>query len=147
LACAVIAYLDSSALIYYFEGAPRYQKAVVDALAAIKSKDANAQVAVSRLGVMECRVKPLREGDKILLAAYDSFFAQTAIVELSAEVVTLATNIRASNGLKTPDALQAACAMSLGAECVFVTGDAGFARLQGLNVQMINVSSDTSLAK
>ncbi len=135
----MIAFLDSSALIYYFEGAPRYQKAVVDALAAIKSKDAKAQVAVSRLGVMECRVKPLREGDKALLAAYDTLFAQTAIVELSAEVVTLATNIRASNGLKTPDALQAACAMSLGADCVFVTGDVGFGRVQGLNVQVINV--------
>lgn len=135
----MIAFLDSSALIYYFEGAPRYQKAVVEALAAIKSKDASAQVAVSRLGVMECRVKPLREGDKILLAAYDSFFSQTAIVELSAEVVTLATNIRASNGLKTPDALQAACAMSLGSDCVFVTGDVGFERVQGLNVLIINV--------
>ena len=143
----MIAFLDSSALIYYFEGAPRYQKAVVEALAAIKSKDASAQVAVSRLGVMECRVKPLREGYKALLAAYDTFFAQTAIVELSAEVVTLATNIRASNGLKTPDALQAACAMSLSAECVFVTGDAGFGRVQGLNAQIIHVISGSSLVE
>jgi predicted nucleic acid-binding protein len=145
LACAVIAFLDSSALIYYFEGAPRYRQAVVETLAAIKSKDASATVAVSRLGVMECRVKPLRAGDKVLLAAYDSFFAQTQIVELSAEVVTLATNIRASNGLKTPDALQAACAMSLGADCVFVTGDVGFGRLQGLNVQIINAPTGASL--
>ncbi len=143
----MIAFLDSSALIYYFEGAPRYQKAVIEALAAIKSKDANAQVAVSRLGVMECRVKPLREGDATLLAAYDAFFTQTLIIELSAEVVTLATNIRALKGLKTPDALQAACAISLGAECVFVTGDAGFARLQGLNVQIIHAPSGTSLVE
>jgi predicted nucleic acid-binding protein len=147
LACAVIAFLDSSALIYYFEGASHYRQAVVEVLAAIKSKDANATVAVSRLGVMECRVKPLREGNKALLAAYDTFFAQTPIVELSAEVVTLATNIRASNSLKTPDALQAACAMSLGADCVFITGDAGFARLQGLNAQIIHVIFGASLVE
>ncbi len=137
----MIAFLDSSALIYYFEGAPRYRQAVALALAAIKSKDASAQVAVSRLGVMECRVKPLREGSTSLLAAYDAFFAQTPIVELSAEVVTLATDLRAHQGLKTPDALQAACALSLGADCVFFTGDAGFARVQGLNAQIIHVPS------
>ena len=135
----MIVFLDSSALIYYFEGAAPYRQAVMEALAAIKSKHTNAQVAVSRLGVMECRVKPLREGNEALLAAYDTFFAQTAIIELSAEVVTLATRIRASNGLKTLDALQAACAMSLGAECIFVTGDAGFAHLQGLNANIIKV--------
>lgn len=143
----MIVFLDSSALIYYFEGAPPYRQAVMVALAEIKSQHTNAQVAVSRLGIMECRVKPLREGNKALLASYDTFFAQTAIIELSAEVVTLATQIRASNGLKTPDALQAACAMSLGAECLFATGDAGFARLQGLNVKLIHVNSGSSMAE
>ena len=135
----MIVFLDSSALIYYFEGAAPYRQAVMEALAVIKSQHSSAQVAVSRLGVMECRVKPLREGNEALLAAYDTFFAQTAIIELSAEVVTLATRIRASNSLKTPDALQAACAMGLGAECIFLTGDAGFAHLQGLNANIIKV--------
>ncbi len=135
----MIVFLDSSALIYYFEGAPAYRQAVVAALTAIKAADAVAQVAVSRLGVMECRVKPLREGDATLLAQYDAFFAQVQIVELAASIVTIATDIRATTALKTPDALQAASALSLRADCVFLTGDAGFARVPGLNVRQIAV--------
>jgi predicted nucleic acid-binding protein len=135
----VIVFLDSSALIYYFEGAARYRQAVVQALQAIKAKHPQAQVAVSRLGVMECRVKPLREGDQALLASYDAFFAQTQIIELSAAVVDQATHIRATTALKTPDALQAACALSLGEQCGFVTGDAGFSRVLGLQVLQVNL--------
>jgi predicted nucleic acid-binding protein len=88
---------------------------------------------------MECRVKPLREGDKALLASYDAFFAQVQIIELSAAVVEQATQIRAATALKTPDALQAACALSLGKPCGFVTGDAGFSRVSGLQVLQVNL--------
>jgi predicted nucleic acid-binding protein len=135
----MIVFLGSSALIYYFEGAPAYRQAVVAALAEIKAADPVAQVAVSRLGVMECRVKPLREGDVALLAQYEAFFAQVQIVELGVAVVTHATDIRAATTLKTPDALQAASALSLGADCVFLTGDVGFARVAGLNVRQVAV--------
>jgi uncharacterized protein len=135
----MIAFLDSNALIYYFEGAQGFRQAVVDVLQSIKTSDAQAQVAVSRLGVMECRVKPLREANRALLAQYDNFFNQVRIVELTAAVVTNATVIRASTHLKTPDALQAACAMSLGVECSFVTGDEGFTRVPGLTVRQISL--------
>lgn len=82
---------------------------------------------------MECRVKPLRNRNASLLAAYDSLFAQTQIAELTADVVTLATRLRTEYGLKTPDALQAACALSMSGELVFLTGDAGFDRVHELN--------------
>ena len=135
----MIAFLDSNALIYYFEGAQGFRQAVVDVLQSIKASDARAQVAVSRLGVMECRVKPLRENNRALLAQYDNFFNQVQIVELSATIVTHATDIRATTYLKTPDALQAACALSLGLACSFVTGDEGFARVKGLQILQVNV--------
>ena len=135
----MIAFLDSNALIYYFEGAQRFRQSVVDVLQSIKASDTQAQVAVSRLGVMECRVKPLREGNRVLLAQYDNFFNQVQIVELSAAIVTHATDIRVTTHLKTPDALQAACALSLGAACSFVTGDEGFARVKGLLILQVNV--------
>jgi predicted nucleic acid-binding protein len=136
----MITFLDSNALIYYFEGAQQFRQAVVDVLQGIKASDAQAQVAVSRLGVMECRVKPLREGNRALLAQYDNFFTQVQIVELTAAVVTHATDIRATTQLKTPDALQAACALSLGASCIFVTGDEGFARVPGLKLRQVSLA-------
>ena len=131
----MIAVLDSSALIYYFEGTPPYRNAVTQALTAIKQLDASAQVAVSRLGVMECRVKPLREGNTDLLKRYDSFFGRVHIVELTASVVGIATQLRADLSMKTLDSLQAACALSLGADACFVTGDSAFTRVPGLKVR------------
>ena len=128
----MIAFLDSSAAIYYFEGDANAQKAVRDVLQSLKNQYPSCELAVSRLGVMECRVKPLGDNAHTLLATYEAFFAQARIVEITAAVVDAATTLRASYGLKTPDALQAASALSLGENVVFVTADLGFARLIGL---------------
>ena len=57
----------------------------------------------SRLSGLECRVKPLRLGDAALLALYDSFFASLEIdlLDISADVVEKATEIRAKLNVKT----------------------------------------------
>jgi uncharacterized protein len=132
----MIVFLDSSALIYYFEGADSYRHAVIKLLESVKAQHPLATVAVSRLGVMECRVKPLQGGDTLLLARYEAFFQQVQIVELSAAVVDHATRLRATTMLKTPDALQAACALSLSTPAIFITGDTGFARVNELDLQL-----------
>lgn len=64
----------------------------------------NVELLVSRLSVLACRVKPLGEGDAVLLKRYDDIFASVHIVELSVEVVDAATQLRAGHGLKTSDA-------------------------------------------
>jgi uncharacterized protein len=140
----VILVLDSSALIYYFEGAAAFKHAVVNALRNIKSITPDAQVAVCRLALMECRAKPLREGNATLLAQYDAFFATTQIVELNAEVVEAATQLRASTSLKTPDCLHAACAMRLGADALMLTGDQAFNRVHGLRCQVLSPTTTGS---
>lgn len=73
------------------------------------------------------------------LAAYEAFFAKPdlVIVELGAKVVDLATLIRAQHGLRTPDALQAACCLQLRAEHAFLTGDKAFRRVSGLDARVI----------
>jgi predicted nucleic acid-binding protein len=63
------------------------------------------------------------------------------IVELSAAVVERATQLRATHGLRTPDGLKAACCLQLGPDAVMITGDAGFQRLQALQVRLIACSS------
>ena len=82
----------------------------------------------------------MREGNKYLLSKYDEFFEHADIVELKAAVVNLATEIRATSKLKTPDCPQAACALSLGSTCFFVTADAGFSNVQGLKVLQIQIT-------
>jgi predicted nucleic acid-binding protein len=130
----MIVFLDSSALLAYFEGAAPRRSAVVRILEGIKAAHPLASVAVSRLGMMQCRFKPLRDGNARLLARYEAFFQQVQVVELTAAVVDQATRLRVTTGLNTPDALQAASALSLPAPAAFITGDEGFTRVRGLDV-------------
>jgi hypothetical protein len=51
--------------------------------------------------------------------------------------LSLSKGLRVQNGLKTPDALQAACAMCLPGETIFVTGDLAFEKVAGLDVRLI----------
>jgi predicted nucleic acid-binding protein len=105
----------------------------------LQAEHGNMRTAVSRLTWLECRIGPIKAGDSALLAVYDDFFARPDLltVEMDAKAVELATVIRAYHGLKTPDALQAACCLQLGAAHVLVTGDAAFRRVPGLKVERI----------
>jgi predicted nucleic acid-binding protein len=73
------------------------------------------------------------------VAAFDAFFARPdlAWVELSKDVVELATVIRIKYGLRTPDALQAASCLQLGAKHLFLTGNVAFKKVSGLNVKLL----------
>lgn len=81
----------------------------------------------------------MKADDAATLGIYDAFFARPDLirVELTAEVVDLATAIRARHGLKTPDALHAACCLQLGDDHVFLTGDPAFQRVAGLHVRVL----------
>jgi predicted nucleic acid-binding protein len=94
---------------------------------------------MSRLSWLECRVRPIRDGDQSTLARFDAFFASPDLIwiELSETVVEVATDLRARFGLRTPDALQAACCLQLGQQAVLITGDAAFQRVMGLQVALV----------
>lgn len=135
----MIAFFDASAVIYLIEGSAPFADPFRAGLARWARKHPDAKAAVSRLSWLECRVRPARLGDESTLAAFDAFFARPDLVwvELSQDVVELATAIRAKHGLRTPDALQAASCLQLGADHVFLIGDAGFGRVAGLNVRLL----------
>ena len=135
----MIAFLDACVVIYRFEGSDRLRDQVREVLASLEREGPDLEVAVSRLSRVECLAKPLRQKDREALARYDEFFGNTdlRIVELTGEVIESALRVRVETGLKTPDAIQAACAMTLSGSVVFVTGDRGFCRVSGLRVVMI----------
>jgi predicted nucleic acid-binding protein len=110
---AVIAFLDASALIYLLEGEPPWASAVKHELQALADGHPQLAIALSRLSVLECRVGPLRRGDQSSLERLDGFFARRDLLwqELSPAVVEQAITLRAHHGLRTPDALQAACCL------------------------------------
>ena len=136
----MIAFLDANVLIYLIEGARPVAERVQEQLTRIASAEPDLCVAVSRLSWLECRVGQMKCDDARTLASYDNFFAQPDLifVELTANVVALATSIRARHGVKTPDALQAACCLQLGDEHLFITGDKAFGNVAGLNTYLLH---------
>ena len=132
-------FLDSSALIYLIEGAEPFSTRVRRELSVLSKRRPAPQVALSRLTWLECRVRPMRDGELGVLAAFDEFLARPDIVwiELSPQVIELAAEIRAQTGLKTPDALQAACCLQLGPDHLLLTGDADFRRVAALRVKVL----------
>ena len=135
----VIAFFDASALIYLMEGREPFASTVRKELAALAGAFPNLGAAVSRLTWLECRVGPMKSNDGAALAAFDAFFTRPDLIwlELTRQVVELATAIRVRHGLRTPDALQAASCLQLGDEHVFLTGDSAFRRVMGLNVGVL----------
>ena len=136
----MIAFFDASALIYLVEGSPPFAEKLRAELSRWAKKHPDADAALSRLSWLECRVKPAREGDHATLAAFDAFFGRPELIwiELTKDVVELATAIRVRHSLRTPDALQAASCLQIGAGHVFFTGDAAFERVEGLNVRRLS---------
>ena len=131
-------YLDSSAIIYLLEGSATVRTQVAGHIAGAEG-DPAGRLVTSHLARLECRVKPLRDGDAALLATYDAFFTRARLVvfDLSAAVLDRATELRARHGFKTPDAIHLASAMEAGADA-FLTGDAGLAKCPGITVEVLS---------
>ena len=135
----MIAFLDASALIYLVDGEAPWVEATQTTLQQLAVSAPGLVLAVSRLSFLECRVAPLRRGDQTCIDRFEALFAKPdlLVVELNAAVIELATQLRANHGLRTPDALQAACCLQLGPDAVMITGDAGFQRVQALQVHLV----------
>jgi predicted nucleic acid-binding protein len=136
----VIVFLDACAVIYLIEAKEPFHSQAIAALRAAHERHPGARLGVSRLSVLECLVKPLRDGDRRLVADYREFFAShdLTLVEIGPAVIETALRIRARIGLRTPDAIQAACALAVpDGDCLFLTNDSGFKRLQGLSVLVL----------
>jgi predicted nucleic acid-binding protein len=134
----VTLFLDACIVVYWIEARDPFHARLMGLLRALRRESPEAMFAVSRLSVLECLVQPLRDGDADLIDAYRDFFdaGQLQVVELTAAVVDRAATLRASHGLKTPDALQAASALELPGDVLFLTNDRRFARVPGLRLRL-----------
>ena len=135
----MIAFLDANALIYLIEGQTDLAACVREKLQTLAAAHPDLRIALSRLSWLECRVGPIKAGSPERLALFDAFFQQPDLIwlELDRSVVELATELRGRLGLRTPDALQAACCLQLGRDHVMLTGDRGFARVEGLSISWV----------
>jgi uncharacterized protein len=126
-------YLDTAPIIYAVETSPLFASRVDDIL-----NRPGLVLITTEMARLECRVKPMRDGNLTLLQDFDDYFSNTIaeIVPLTRDVVDRATEIRAQYNFKTPDALHLAAALS--AHCdVFLTNDYRRNRFTSITIEVV----------
>jgi predicted nucleic acid-binding protein len=115
--------IDSMVLIYHFEDHPAFGPSAASLLHA--AEEDRGQIVVSMLARLEVLVAPQRQGRGDLCRRYREMFEgfpNLTVVAVDAEVVELASDLRAEHALRTPDAIHLATALHLAADA-FVTED------------------------
>ena len=132
-------FLDACIVIYWVESNDPWHSKLQGKLRTLQQQFGAIRLAVSDLSHIECLVKPLCEQDTSAVLLYEKFFAhpELLIQPLSSEVVQRALKLRVEYKLKTPDALQAASALTLDNQCVFLTADKGFSVVTNLAVELL----------
>ena len=91
-------------------------------------------IVTSELTLLDVLVKPFQAGDELLQATYRELL-DTAEVErlpLTAAVLEQAARLRATTGIKTPDAIHAASSLIRNA-ALFLSNDKGFQKIPTLS--------------
>jgi len=131
-------YVDTNTVIYRVEAVKPY---IDVALPLWDALDAGTQnIATSELSVLEVLVKPLRLQNTSLQEIFSGTLYHTPgllCIPISRQILEAAAQIRATFGLKTPDAIHAATALSEGCT-LFVTNDVAFRRIPGLKVAILS---------
>lgn len=130
-------YLDANCFIYSVERVEPYRTLLEPMWQ--QARAGNFDVASSDITVLETLVKPLREGDEVVEMLLRSMFDahEVSLIPATRELWEDAARIRAETGLKTPDALHAATALSIGCT-LFISNDTDFRRVEGLPVVVLD---------
>ena len=130
--------LDTSLFIYHIEDHPRYAPLTEIIFSALEKGAING--VTSYLTLMEILVKPKADG--LLQAARDyeyylTTFPNITFYEMGLDVAKKASDLRATEQMKTPDAIQLATALLFGATA-FLTNDKIFERVRGIDVLILD---------
>lgn len=131
-------YLDANCFIYSVERIDPY-RTFLDTLWQTVSLG-QLKVVSSELTLLEVLVKPLKVGDMATATIFRMVLRHSPDVQMlpiTQTVLEKAANIRATMGLKTPDALHAATAL-LHDCALFVTNDSAFRRVSDLTVTVLS---------
>lgn len=131
-------YLDANIFIYTLEGMEPWADLLSDVFVGLTIGELSA--VTSSLSLSECLVLPFKQNKNELVAVYreallSSHYLTTAPID--DRVLILAANIRAQTGLKLPDAIHAATALTQ--QCTaMLTNDPGFKRVPGIQLFLLS---------
>jgi len=101
------AYLDTCCVIYPIENVPGFSATMRAHLA----NHPDVILCVSPLVRLETLIKPLTDGNQVLVQDYEDFLAAQQWLPMTDSDFDYATRLRAMHRLKTPDALHLATAL------------------------------------
>ena len=131
-------YLDANVFIYALEGMTPWVGELADLFTGIDEGGCTA--VTSELTLAECLVRPFAIGNDTVVNSYLAALKPRrylSVVPISKDTLLEAAKLRATQGLKLPDAIHAATAIAEGCS-VLVSNDAAFRRLIGVEVILLS---------
>ena len=125
-------YVDANTIIYSVEHIEPYYSLLRPLWRGVSAK--SYRIVTSELALLEVLVKPIKTGNTRLENGFRRLLEHSPDIDLipiSRPILRQATVVRATTGLKTPDAVHAATALEQVAS-VFITNDLIFRRVAGL---------------
>lgn len=123
--------VDTAPFIYVLEDHAQFAEQFVGLFEAAQRKELN--LALSTITVAEVLTGPCKAGELALAKRYEKALNAYQVVPVSASIAAVAAQMRASYGLRLPDAIQLASALDIGAVAL-VTHDRDFSAVKGLAI-------------
>ncbi len=130
-------YLDANAFIYSVERIEPYFSLLKPMWEAAQAS--RFEILSSELVILETLVKPLRDEDQVLEKLFRELLhsREVRLVPVTAALWERAARLRATTGLKTPDALHGATALGAVTD-LFITNDPHFLRIPALPLVVLS---------
>lgn len=130
--------IDTAVLIYVLEDNPKFSSPARDILHSVET--GRKQAIFSAIGMIELLAGPKRQQRYDLANQYRSMligFPNLTIMGINEQIVEIASDLRATYGLKTPDAIHIATAISAKAD-VFITNDKGLKNIKEIKIELLS---------
>jgi predicted nucleic acid-binding protein len=129
--------VDTSLFIYFMEEDPRFLPAIEPLFR--EADEGRRELVTSALTLLEVMVVPFRVGNLALAERYEQLLTRSRgilLIDLSRDQLRAAAQLRATAGMKTPDALQVAAALAAGCKA-FVTNDRRIPAIAGTRILQV----------
>jgi predicted nucleic acid-binding protein len=138
--------LDTAIFIYFIEEHPEFLPLVEPLFTAIDA--GSLEGVTSALTLLETLVTPYRAGNTALAERYEAHLTRSRgvrMIELDRPLLRAAAQLRASAGVKTPDALQLAAGLATNCTA-YLTNDRDLPSIPGLRILQLRnyVSHDST---
>ena len=130
--------LDTMVFIYHFEESQIYSPLTFSIFENLEK--GNFKGITSILTLLEILVKPKKENNSLLTERYKLLFEtfpNLQVKTINENIADIASTLRASYNINTPDAIQIATSLEVKAD-IFITNDATLKKISEIKVLLLN---------